>query len=167
MASPQRAGLGGPPRRPGVWSGGPGTGAICWLSSSYEYQVAQATLARSFPGKFDKFVVPCVVASGDIQDRKGTEPLSFRCSARGQVGYGLPKSHCSSFATIPDPGPVGVSPGAGLGGAWARGRARGAGRQRTLPLQSPQHPIPGALVSSGGTIHHSDLRQRQDSLQLR
>ncbi|XP_053516168.1 cilia- and flagella-associated protein 74 [Artibeus jamaicensis] len=47
------------------------------LKFSYEYQVAQAILARSFPGKFDKFVVPCVVASGDIQDRKGMEPLSF------------------------------------------------------------------------------------------
>uniref|UniRef100_G1M4L0 Cilia- and flagella-associated protein 74 n=1 Tax=Ailuropoda melanoleuca TaxID=9646 RepID=G1M4L0_AILME len=50
-------------------------------SSSDEYQAAQATLARSFQGKFDKFVVPCVVASGDTKDRKGTEPLSFRCSA--------------------------------------------------------------------------------------
>ncbi|XP_045659410.1 cilia- and flagella-associated protein 74 [Ursus americanus] len=45
--------------------------------SSDEYQAAQATLARSFQGKFDKFVVPCVVASGDTKDRKGTEPLSF------------------------------------------------------------------------------------------
>ncbi|XP_039104352.1 cilia- and flagella-associated protein 74 isoform X2 [Hyaena hyaena] len=45
--------------------------------SSDEYQAAQATLARSFPGSFDKFVVPCVVASGDTADRKGTEPLSF------------------------------------------------------------------------------------------
>ncbi|XP_036083589.1 cilia- and flagella-associated protein 74 isoform X4 [Rousettus aegyptiacus] len=46
-------------------------------SSSEEYQVAQAALARTFQGKFDKFVVPCVIASGDIQDRKGAEPLSF------------------------------------------------------------------------------------------
>ncbi|XP_047729020.1 cilia- and flagella-associated protein 74 isoform X3 [Prionailurus viverrinus] len=45
--------------------------------SSDEYQAAQATLARSFQGRFDKFVVPCVVASGDTEDRKGTEPLSF------------------------------------------------------------------------------------------
>ncbi|KAM5266866.1 cilia- and flagella-associated protein 74 isoform 2-T2 [Hipposideros larvatus] len=45
--------------------------------SSSEYQVAQAILARSFQGKFYKFVVPCVVASGDIQDQKGLEPLSF------------------------------------------------------------------------------------------
>ncbi|XP_024616090.1 cilia- and flagella-associated protein 74 [Neophocaena asiaeorientalis asiaeorientalis] len=47
------------------------------MSSSQEYQAAQATLTRSFQGKFDKFVVPCVVASGDTKDRKGTEPLSF------------------------------------------------------------------------------------------
>ncbi|XP_044798805.1 cilia- and flagella-associated protein 74 isoform X2 [Bubalus bubalis] len=46
-------------------------------SSSQEYQSAQASLTRSFQGKFDKFVVPCVVASGDTKDRKGTEPLSF------------------------------------------------------------------------------------------
>ncbi|XP_055275348.1 cilia- and flagella-associated protein 74 [Moschus berezovskii] len=46
-------------------------------SSSQEYQLAQASLTRSFQGKFDKFVVPCVVASGDTKDRKGTEPLSF------------------------------------------------------------------------------------------
>uniref|UniRef100_A0ABI8AG12 Cilia and flagella associated protein 74 n=1 Tax=Felis catus TaxID=9685 RepID=A0ABI8AG12_FELCA len=45
--------------------------------SSDEYQAAQATLARSFQGRFDKFVVPCVVASGDTEDRKGMEPLSF------------------------------------------------------------------------------------------
>nr|XP_058896087.1 cilia- and flagella-associated protein 74 [Kogia breviceps] len=45
--------------------------------SSQEYRAAQATLTRSFQGKFDKFVVPCVVASGDTKDRKGTEPLSF------------------------------------------------------------------------------------------
>lgn len=71
-------------------AGPPATGArVVWAqewectslphSSSSEYQIAQATLARSFQGKFDKFVVPCVVASGDTKDRKGTEPLSFRC----------------------------------------------------------------------------------------
>nr|XP_020729404.1 cilia- and flagella-associated protein 74 isoform X1 [Odocoileus virginianus texanus] len=46
-------------------------------SSSQEYQSAQASLTKSFQGKFDKFVVPCVVASGDTKDRKGTEMLSF------------------------------------------------------------------------------------------
>uniref|UniRef100_A0A452T1J9 Cilia- and flagella-associated protein 74 n=1 Tax=Ursus maritimus TaxID=29073 RepID=A0A452T1J9_URSMA len=60
-------------------------------SSSDEYQAAQATLARSFQGKFDKFVVPCVVASGDTKDRKGTEPLSFR-SLWGPGGK-VPSTH--------------------------------------------------------------------------
>uniref|UniRef100_A0A8C5UPS3 Cilia- and flagella-associated protein 74 n=1 Tax=Microcebus murinus TaxID=30608 RepID=A0A8C5UPS3_MICMU len=46
-------------------------------ASSDRYQAAQASLARAFQGKFDKFVVPCVVASGDVKDRKGLEPLSF------------------------------------------------------------------------------------------
>uniref|UniRef100_A0A2I3TGG2 Cilia- and flagella-associated protein 74 n=1 Tax=Pan troglodytes TaxID=9598 RepID=A0A2I3TGG2_PANTR len=45
--------------------------------SSDEYQAARATLLRAFQAKFDTFVVPCVVASGDIKDRKGSEPLSF------------------------------------------------------------------------------------------
>nr|XP_021523148.1 cilia- and flagella-associated protein 74 [Aotus nancymaae] len=45
--------------------------------SSDEYQAARATLARAFQAKLDTFVVPCVVASGDISVRKGSEPLSF------------------------------------------------------------------------------------------
>uniref|UniRef100_A0A2K5SDF4 Cilia- and flagella-associated protein 74 n=1 Tax=Cebus imitator TaxID=2715852 RepID=A0A2K5SDF4_CEBIM len=44
--------------------------------SSDEYQAARATLARAFQAKFDTLVVPCVVASGYIND-KGSEPLSF------------------------------------------------------------------------------------------
>ncbi|XP_008582098.1 PREDICTED: uncharacterized protein KIAA1751 [Galeopterus variegatus] len=48
------------------------------LKASYdEDQTAQAALVRAFQGKFDKFVVPCVVATGDIKDRKRLEPLSF------------------------------------------------------------------------------------------
>nr|XP_021511218.1 cilia- and flagella-associated protein 74 isoform X1 [Meriones unguiculatus] len=46
-------------------------------ASSNEYQSAQALLSRAFQGKFERFVVPCVVASGDIKDRKASEPLSF------------------------------------------------------------------------------------------
>ncbi|XP_069935504.1 cilia- and flagella-associated protein 74 isoform X8 [Oryctolagus cuniculus] len=46
-------------------------------ASAEEFQAAQAALARAFQGKFNKFVVPCVVASGDIKDRKGAEPLTF------------------------------------------------------------------------------------------
>ncbi|VTJ66983.1 Hypothetical predicted protein [Marmota monax] len=45
--------------------------------SSHEYQIAQSALVRTFQAKFDKFVVPCVMASGDVKDRKGSEPLSF------------------------------------------------------------------------------------------
>ncbi|CAO2590254.1 Cilia- and flagella-associated protein 74, partial [Lemmus lemmus] len=45
--------------------------------SSNEYQAAKVNLARAFQGKFDRIVVPCVVASGDIKDRKALEPLSF------------------------------------------------------------------------------------------
>ncbi|KAL4684498.1 hypothetical protein H8959_022192 [Pygathrix nigripes] len=45
--------------------------------SSDEYQAARATLVRAFQAKFDTFVIPCVVASGDIKDRKGSEPPSF------------------------------------------------------------------------------------------
>ncbi|KAM4872900.1 cilia- and flagella-associated protein 74 [Thomomys bottae] len=46
-------------------------------SSSTQYEVAKANLTRTFQGKFDKFVIPCVIASGDIQDRTTSEPLSF------------------------------------------------------------------------------------------
>lgn len=46
-------------------------------SSSTEFQIAQATLSKAFQGKFNRFVIPCVVASGDIKDRKTAEPLSF------------------------------------------------------------------------------------------
>lgn len=125
---------------------------------SYEYQVAQAALARSFPGRFDKFVVPCVVASGDVQGSKGTEPLSFRCRARGPAGV------VSQKVTVPLSLPAQTQGRRG----WAQGWARGAWaraelgvqeqcRQRPLPLQSPQHPVPGAVVPGGGTVPHSDL----------
>ncbi|XP_042557932.1 cilia- and flagella-associated protein 74 [Dipodomys spectabilis] len=47
------------------------------VNSSIQYEVAKANLTRNFQGKFDKFVVPCVVASGDIKDWKASEPLNF------------------------------------------------------------------------------------------
>ena len=78
-----------------------------FYSSSQEYQLAQASLTRSFQGKFDKFVVPCVVASGDTKDRKGTEMLSFRCGTLGRGGR---------VVTLPDnshPGPGGAGSGSG------------------------------------------------------
>ncbi|XP_048205954.1 cilia- and flagella-associated protein 74 [Perognathus longimembris pacificus] len=46
-------------------------------SSSPQYEIAKANLTRTFQGKFDKFVVPCVVASGDLKDRKALEPMNF------------------------------------------------------------------------------------------
>lgn len=54
------------------------TNVMLLHSSSNEYQSAQAILSRAFQGKFQRFVIPCVVASGDIKDRKASEPLSFR-----------------------------------------------------------------------------------------
>lgn len=75
--------------------------------------MAQATLARSFQGKFYKFVVPCVVASGDIQDQKGMEPLSFRCGALVRVGV------VSQKVTVPILLPTQI---------WGRGQWPGRGQ---------------------------------------
>lgn len=112
-------GWGGASQAAGVHGGGTGVRALCPThSSSEEYQVAQAALARTFPGKFNKFVVPCVIASGDIQDRKGAEPLSFRCGALPRVGHGQPESHCPSPATNP-PGAQGQGRSGWVGGDQA------------------------------------------------
>ena len=111
---------------------GQGMSAPCrFCSSSQEYQSAQASLTRSFQGKFDKFVVPCVVASGDTKDRKGTHPefpveLQVQCSGQWGGVVTLPaNSH-------PDPG------GAGSGSGW-EGRAHGS--CPTLS-KSPPFPVP-------------------------
>lgn len=133
---------------------GQGMSAPCrFCSSSQEYQSAQASLTRSFQGKFDKFVVPCVVASGDTKDRKGTEPLSFRCSALGSgVGWSL---------SLPTATQIPVGPAQGLDG-------RAGHMVPALPSanprhsQSPQHAVPGAVVSSSGAVYRGDVRQRQD-----
>lgn len=159
----QRAG--GASRAAGGHGAGTGVRAGCRPHhSSEEYQVAQAALARTFQGKFDKFVVPCVIASGDIQDRKGAEPLSFRCELR-------PGGVWAAKVTVPLLIPT--DPGPGAGARWPGGRGPDVGgRDRVPPArpaypQSPQHPVPGAVVSSGGTTHRSDIQQRQDHLQLR
>lgn len=103
--------------------------------SSQEYQAAQATLTRSFQGKFDKFVVPCVVASGDTKDRKGTEPLSFRCGALGRVGRGRPRSHR----------PRSAAPQIWAGPAW--GQAERAGHAvPTPPSAATRHLSPHNAV---------------------
>lgn len=116
--------------------------------SSQEYQSAQASLTRSFQGKFDKFVVPCVVASGDTKDRKGTEPLSFRCSALGRRG--------GVVISLPTATQIPVGLAQGLAG-------RAGHMVPALPSanphrsQSPQHAVPGAVVSSGGAIYRGDV----------
>lgn len=146
-----RCGLKSPPWRAGHsllgagGSVGQGMSAPCrFCSSSQEYQSAQASLTRSFQGKFDKFVVPCVVASGDTKDRKGTEPLSFRCSALGRgAGWSSPcqqppRSQWGWLRVC-------------LGG---QGPCASANPHRS---QSPQHAVPGAVVSSGGTIYRGDV----------
>ncbi|XP_021273277.1 cilia- and flagella-associated protein 74 isoform X3 [Numida meleagris] len=68
------------------------TGSMKYLSSSYEseqpeskeikpdleaYTAAQAFLTRNFRGRFEKYIIPCFVASGDIDEKKGSENLSF------------------------------------------------------------------------------------------
>lgn len=51
---------------------------ILGFSSSDAYMAAQAFLMRSFSGRFEKFIIPCFVASGQIDEKKGSENLSCR-----------------------------------------------------------------------------------------
>ncbi|XP_043851370.1 cilia- and flagella-associated protein 74 [Dromiciops gliroides] len=46
-------------------------------TNSEEYLIAKATLCRDFQKQFQKYVIPCVIASGDIKDKKETEPMNF------------------------------------------------------------------------------------------
>ncbi|XP_032304690.1 cilia- and flagella-associated protein 74 isoform X2 [Coturnix japonica] len=41
------------------------------------YIAAQAFLTRNFRGRFEKYIIPCFVASGDIDEKRGLESLSF------------------------------------------------------------------------------------------
>uniref|UniRef100_A0A669R0W6 Cilia and flagella associated protein 74 n=1 Tax=Phasianus colchicus TaxID=9054 RepID=A0A669R0W6_PHACC len=41
------------------------------------YIAAQAFLTRNFRGRFEKYTIPCFVASGDIDEKRGLESLSF------------------------------------------------------------------------------------------
>uniref|UniRef100_G3VNF3 Cilia and flagella associated protein 74 n=1 Tax=Sarcophilus harrisii TaxID=9305 RepID=G3VNF3_SARHA len=45
--------------------------------SSEEYAIAKATLSKDFQEEFKKYVIPCVVASGDIKEKKETELMYF------------------------------------------------------------------------------------------
>ncbi|XP_020831607.1 cilia- and flagella-associated protein 74 isoform X2 [Phascolarctos cinereus] len=44
---------------------------------SEEYLIAKATLTRNFQEEFHKYVIPCVIASGDIKEKKETVPMNF------------------------------------------------------------------------------------------
>ncbi|XP_072210086.1 cilia- and flagella-associated protein 74 isoform X2 [Excalfactoria chinensis] len=44
---------------------------------SEAYTAAQAFLTRNFRGRFEKYTIPCFVASGDIDEKRGLESLSF------------------------------------------------------------------------------------------
>ncbi|XP_042335788.1 cilia- and flagella-associated protein 74 isoform X2 [Sceloporus undulatus] len=45
--------------------------------NSEEYIAAHLSLVRSFNDRFDRYVIPCLVASGVIDEKKGAENLSF------------------------------------------------------------------------------------------
>nr|XP_028596751.1 LOW QUALITY PROTEIN: cilia- and flagella-associated protein 74 [Podarcis muralis] len=44
---------------------------------SEEYIAAHLSLIRSFANHFDKYVIPCLIACGDIDEKKGTENLHY------------------------------------------------------------------------------------------
>uniref|UniRef100_A0A8B9NP56 Cilia and flagella associated protein 74 n=1 Tax=Accipiter nisus TaxID=211598 RepID=A0A8B9NP56_9AVES len=66
---------------------------ILEFSSSDAYMAAQAFLMRSFSGRFEKFIIPCFVASGQIDEKKGSENLS--CSPYNTLYLEL---HCPAVA---------------------------------------------------------------------
>ncbi|XP_009323419.1 PREDICTED: uncharacterized protein CFAP74 [Pygoscelis adeliae] len=57
------------------------------------YMAAQAFLMRNFSGRFEKYIVPCFVASGHINEKKGSENLS--CSPYNTLYLEL---HCPAVA---------------------------------------------------------------------
>uniref|UniRef100_A0A8C0EAQ3 Cilia and flagella associated protein 74 n=1 Tax=Bubo bubo TaxID=30461 RepID=A0A8C0EAQ3_BUBBB len=63
------------------------------FSSSDAYMAAQAFLLRNFRGRFDKYIIPCFVASGCIDEKKGSENLS--CSPYNTLYVEL---HCPAVA---------------------------------------------------------------------
>ncbi|KAM6435254.1 cilia- and flagella-associated protein 74 isoform 1-T1 [Liasis olivaceus] len=46
-------------------------------TDSEEYIAAHLSLVRSFTNRFDKYIIPCLVASGDIDEKRGAENMSF------------------------------------------------------------------------------------------
>ncbi|XP_075293779.1 cilia- and flagella-associated protein 74 [Opisthocomus hoazin] len=57
------------------------------------YMAAQAFLMRNFSGRFEKYIIPCFVASGHIDEKKGSENLS--CSPHNTLYLEL---HCPAVA---------------------------------------------------------------------
>uniref|UniRef100_A0A4X2MBJ8 Cilia and flagella associated protein 74 n=1 Tax=Vombatus ursinus TaxID=29139 RepID=A0A4X2MBJ8_VOMUR len=51
--------------------------SLAWAQDSEEYLIAKATLTRNFQEEFHKYVIPCVIASGDIKEKKETVPMNF------------------------------------------------------------------------------------------
>ncbi|XP_067423281.1 cilia- and flagella-associated protein 74 isoform X1 [Emydura macquarii macquarii] len=46
-------------------------------TNSEEYIAAQYSLIRNFTGKFERYIIPCFVASGDIDEKRGSENLNY------------------------------------------------------------------------------------------
>ncbi|XP_034609132.1 cilia- and flagella-associated protein 74 isoform X6 [Trachemys scripta elegans] len=46
-------------------------------TNSEEYIAAQYSLIRNFTGKFERYIIPCFVASGDIDEKIGSENLKY------------------------------------------------------------------------------------------
>ncbi|XP_074831693.1 cilia- and flagella-associated protein 74 [Carettochelys insculpta] len=46
-------------------------------TNSEEYIAAQYSLTRNFAAKFERYIIPCCVASGDIDEKKGSENLKY------------------------------------------------------------------------------------------
>ncbi|XP_009708092.1 PREDICTED: uncharacterized protein CFAP74 [Cariama cristata] len=63
------------------------------FSSCDAYMAAQAFLMRNFTGRFEKYIIPCFVASGRISEKKGSENLS--CSPYNTLYLEL---HCPAVA---------------------------------------------------------------------
>ncbi|XP_074074808.1 cilia- and flagella-associated protein 74 [Macrotis lagotis] len=47
------------------------------MIDSEEYQTAKAMLIKDFQKQFHKYVIPCVIASGDIKENKEIVPMNF------------------------------------------------------------------------------------------
>ncbi|KAM3824222.1 cilia- and flagella-associated protein 74 [Vipera latastei] len=64
-------------------------------TDSEEYIAAHLNLVRSYPSRFDKYIIPCLVASGDIDEKRGVENMNF--SPYNTLYLEL---HCPSVAPV-------------------------------------------------------------------